>query len=82
MKKRQAKKLRNQVIRSIDYLVGFTGVGPTLFDVKPHRLFSEGFIKRFPDLYKAMIEEKAFRKNSFRQAVIDVTGEDPETDWT
>ena len=78
MKKRQLKKLIRKALYSE---VGFSGKGPSLLD--------KAGIKRYGRLHprhrgvlKSLIEaEKTFRWASFRQAIIDVTGEDPDTDW-
>lgn len=80
MKKRQADKIWKKIRY---HIVGFTGVGQTAFDkniIKRKRIAepTERQIKRFAEVIE---EVKKVRKGAFRQACIDVLGEDPETDW-
>lgn len=64
-----------------NYEIGFVGVGPTALDKKPD--FPKPWL---PGLLKDDIDadfeiEAKFRKESFRQACINIMGEDPDTDW-
>ena len=79
MRKRQLKK----IIRQADYSeIGFAGQGrPTFMDEKGIKRHGRLHPKHLGRLKKLIEAEKARRKACFRQAVIDVTGEDPETDW-
>lgn len=62
------------------YEIGFTGNGPTAFDIKPK--FNKPKLPKFIES-KIKAESKTIadmRKYAFKQSCIDVLGEDP-MDW-
>lgn len=79
MKRRQLAKLLRKALYSE---IGFSGQGPSVID--------EPFIRKYGRLHprhrgvlRDFIEaEKAKRRECFRQACVEVLGEDPETDWS
>lgn len=64
------------------YEVGFSGVGPTALDEKPDfpKPWIPKYLKNKFEKYAEM--EKKRKWSCFRNACIEVLGEDPETDWT
>ena len=79
MKKRQLNKLLKKAVYSE---IGLTGQGVTAFDENNVKRYGR-LHPRHRGLLKPIIEaEKVRRKACFRQACIEVIGEDPETDWT
>lgn len=78
MNMRKAKKLGDW----LNYTVGFSGVGPTLLDKEPPRKLGRKekilFNKMLPKVKEVYGKAK---QDAFRQACIEVLGEDPDTDW-
>ena len=77
MTRRALKKLLGKVSR----LAGLTGSGPTLLETHLPRVPAlsrreRAYLRRT----RLLDEVKAFRRDCFRQACIEVTGEDPD-DW-
>lgn len=77
MNKRNGKKMRAW----LDYHFGLTGYGPTALDVKPSRKLGRKETIVFNKLVKELDRVKTARQEVFRQACIDILGEDPDTDW-
>ena len=76
MTKRRIKKMLHKVW----IISGFTGMGKTAFD--PDRIPRLGQREReFIDKRNIMHDICKLKKDAFRNACIDVLGEDPETDW-
>jgi len=76
IKKRKRKKIRKWV----QYLIGFSGKGPTTLDTKPSCILGRKEKKVVLLLKKEMEQEQIFRQACFEKACIDVLGEDPD-DW-
>lgn len=75
-------KRANQYAAWLCYETGFSGVGPTELDKKPD--FEKPWLPKIlrEDLERISKEFATIKKDAFRQACIEVLGEDPETDWT
>jgi len=62
-----------ELSRAMNYHIGFSGQGPTALDVKPARLLTN----LEAEVYKGVIkEEKSLRRSTWREAVLEGTGED------
>lgn len=77
LNKRKAKKIGAW----LNYMIGFSGCGPTALDPIPDRKLGRKEKQAVQKLYKALETEKARRHEAFRTACIDILGEDPDTDW-
>jgi hypothetical protein len=77
MNKRKAKKIGEW----LNYLIGFTRCGSTALDEKPRRRLGRKEALYIQKAKKFMEEENKRRHEGFRQACIDVLGDDPDTDW-
>jgi hypothetical protein len=77
MNKRKKKKIGAW----LNYLIGFSGQSPTALDVKPSRSLGRKEILLLNKYKKVRMEVEQARKDAFRQACIDILGEDPEVDW-
>lgn len=71
-------KLPTNLLEALNYHIGLTGCGPTLLEDKPVRVLTPEEIVQYTELIES---EKKIRRDCFRQACIEVLGEDPETDW-
>lgn len=73
MNTRKMKRLFSK----LNYEIGVTGCGPTPFDRKPGRKLTSSERVIFGDFIDA---EKRRRRGCFREAVLEVTGEDVDED--
>ena len=71
---------RNEVLEWFNYEVGFTGMGPTKLDEKPLSTPPNEDEKRMLGWDEMLDAVKNIRKGAFREACIEVLGEDPD-DW-
>lgn len=64
-----------ELIQALNYYIGFSGRGPTALDKKPPRELTALEI----EAYNTTIQtEKALRRTCWREAVLEVTGEDTD----
>ena len=77
MNKRKGKKLGQW----LDYLIGCTGYGPTALDEKPKRALGRKEKELLAACRKDIEKEEERRRGCFREACIEVLGEDPDEDW-
>ena len=77
MNKRKAKKIGAW----LNYLVGFSGSGPSMLDDKPKRALGKKEAETVKKFQTAIEQEKARRHQCFRDACMDILGEDPDIDW-
>jgi len=75
--KRKARKLGQW----LNYLMGFTGYGPTALDEKPKRALGRKEKILLAAWRKDIEKEKERRRRCYREACIEVLGEDPDEDW-
>jgi hypothetical protein len=76
--------LENRINKYISWCIyenGFSGKGTTLLDKKPNfkKPWLPRILRRIIDAEKEQDAQR--RQRAFRQACIEVLGEDPEIDW-
>ena len=78
-KKQRIPRKIKKIMDKIDYQTGFGGAGhPSLLDFNRHGALTWRELKK----YKKEFEEfKRVKRGAFRNACIEVLGEDPDTDW-
>jgi len=79
LKKRRMKKLIKKLLDWEGVLIGFSGRGKTVFD---RELRGARITWREMEILKPVIEQERKRRwEAYRQACIEVIGEDPEMDF-
>jgi len=79
VKKRRLPRKLKKVLQKINFQTGLGGAGhPSFLDINPHGALTWRELKKYR---KTFDKFKKVKRGVFRQACIDVLGEDPDTDW-